>query len=97
MVSIVFNQNYFRSLWVNLDDFYSQYTMWEMHDTWKLKSADTRVFPATAVGLIPLFQRTIYQWNASFDRFRGISVHRSPVQADSASRVVGYFRFHCLH
>ena len=38
-----------------------------------------------------------YQWNASFDRFRGISVHRSPVQADSASPVVGYFRFHCLH
>ena len=41
--------------------------------------------------------KELYQWNASFDRFRGISVHRSPVQADSASRVVGYFRFHCLH
>ena len=41
--------------------------------------------------------KELYQWNASFDRFRGISVHRSPVQADSASPVVGYFRFHCLH
>ena len=41
--------------------------------------------------------KELYQWNASFDRFRGISVHRSPVQADSASWVVGYFRFHCLH
>ena len=39
--------------------------------------------------------KELYQWNASFDRFRGISVHRSPVQADSASWVVGYFRFHC--
>ena len=44
-----------------------------------------------------VFSKELYQWNASFDRFRGISVHRSPVQADSASWVVGYFRFHCLH
>ena len=28
--------------------------------------------------------KELYQWNASFDRFR-------------ASPVVGYFRFHCLH
>ena len=52
---------------------------------------------AKSNNLLLAITKELYQWNASFDRFRGISVHRSPVQADSASRVIGYFRFHCLH